>query len=111
MKATKLQTVLGDHQDAVVATDRVRALLPAADAEIGFVAGRIAEHELPPHRGPRRMAGRLGRVDAAAKALHADPAGPPRRGPPTCRTARGRDRRRRPPKLTCPAERARHLRP
>lgn len=47
VKATrKLQTVLGDHQDAVVATDRVRALLPTADAELGFVAGRIAEHEL-----------------------------------------------------------------
>jgi CHAD domain-containing protein len=47
VKATrKLQTVLGDHQDAVVATDRVRSLLPAADAELGFVAGRIAEHEL-----------------------------------------------------------------
>ncbi|MDT8909446.1 CHAD domain-containing protein [Amycolatopsis sp. PS_44_ISF1] len=47
LKATrKLQTVLGDHQDAVIATDRVRALLPTADAELGFVAGRIAEHEL-----------------------------------------------------------------
>ncbi|QRP45097.1 CHAD domain-containing protein [Amycolatopsis sp. FDAARGOS 1241] len=47
VKATrKLQTVLGDHQDAVVAADRVRGLLPDADGEIGFIAGRIAEHEL-----------------------------------------------------------------
>ncbi|MFI5606359.1 CHAD domain-containing protein [Amycolatopsis sp. NPDC051903] len=47
VKATrKLQTVLGDHQDAVVAADRVRGLLPNADGEIGFIAGRIAEHEL-----------------------------------------------------------------
>ncbi|RJQ79663.1 CHAD domain-containing protein [Amycolatopsis panacis] len=47
IKATrKFQTVLGDHQDAVVAAEKVRAALGKADAEVGFVAGRIAEHEL-----------------------------------------------------------------
>ncbi|MGW4483556.1 CHAD domain-containing protein [Amycolatopsis sp. NPDC004368] len=47
MKATrKLQTVLGDHQDAVIAAEKVRGLVPTADGEIGFIAGRIAEHEL-----------------------------------------------------------------
>ncbi|WP_326568412.1 CHAD domain-containing protein [Amycolatopsis rhabdoformis] len=44
--ARKLQTVLGDHQDAVIAAEKVRGLLPTADGEIGFIAGRIAEHEL-----------------------------------------------------------------
>ncbi|MET7993061.1 CHAD domain-containing protein [Amycolatopsis sp. NPDC005232] len=47
VKATrKLQTVLGDHQDAVIAAEKVRSLLPGADGDIGFIAGRIAEHEL-----------------------------------------------------------------
>ncbi|WP_020662486.1 CHAD domain-containing protein [Amycolatopsis benzoatilytica] len=47
IKATrKFQTVLGDHQDAVFAAEKVRHVLPEADAEMGFVAGRIVEHEL-----------------------------------------------------------------
>ncbi|GAA3540417.1 CHAD domain-containing protein [Amycolatopsis ultiminotia] len=46
IKATrKFQTVLGDHQDAVVAAEKVRAAIAGTDAEVGFVAGRIAEHQ------------------------------------------------------------------
>ncbi|WP_246257277.1 CHAD domain-containing protein [Amycolatopsis anabasis] len=45
--AKHLQEVLGDHQDAVVAAERMRALVEtASDAKIGFIAGRIAEREL-----------------------------------------------------------------
>ncbi|MEV5300204.1 CHAD domain-containing protein [Amycolatopsis methanolica] len=69
IKATKrLQDVLGDHQDAVVAAERMRALLAATDeTAVGFVAGRIAERELR-----RRATARatwtavLADVDAAA---------------------------------------------
>ncbi|MDI5977425.1 CHAD domain-containing protein [Amycolatopsis magusensis] len=43
--AERLQTVLGDHQDAVVAADRVRALAADADPAIAFIAGRIVERE------------------------------------------------------------------
>ncbi|WP_181774277.1 CHAD domain-containing protein [Amycolatopsis pittospori] len=47
IKATKdLQTVLGDHQDACVAVDRMRGVVASVDAEVAFVAGRIAEKEL-----------------------------------------------------------------
>jgi CHAD domain-containing protein len=47
IKATRgLQDVLGDHQDAVVAEQRVRALLRGrTDAEEIFVAGRLVERE------------------------------------------------------------------
>ncbi|WP_179775691.1 CHAD domain-containing protein [Amycolatopsis endophytica] len=48
IKATKrLQDVLGDHQDAVVAATRMRDLLDTADEPaVAFIAGRIAEREL-----------------------------------------------------------------
>src|SRR5438067_36945 len=48
VKATRrLQDVLGSHQDAVVAADRVRALAAAsAEPPVGFIAGRIVEREL-----------------------------------------------------------------
>lgn len=47
VSATKdLQTVLGDHQDAVVAADRMRAALDTLTPQAGFIAGRIAEREL-----------------------------------------------------------------
>src|SRR5690242_6001262 len=47
LKATKdFQTVLGDHQDAVIAAERMRTVLESADGPVGFVAGRIAEREL-----------------------------------------------------------------
>lgn len=47
VRATRaLQEVLGDHQDAVVAEDRVRTLLKATtDPEEAFVAGRLVERE------------------------------------------------------------------
>ncbi|MGW3966052.1 CHAD domain-containing protein [Amycolatopsis sp. NPDC005003] len=73
LKATKdFQTVLGDHQDAVIAAERMRTVLESADGPLGFVAGRIAEREL----GRRAEARAVWReswaaVDAAAKALHA----------------------------------------
>ncbi|SDY73421.1 CHAD domain-containing protein [Amycolatopsis xylanica] len=47
ISATKdLQTVLGDHQDAVVAADRMRAALDTLTPQAAFIAGRIAEREL-----------------------------------------------------------------
>lgn len=73
LKATKdFQTVLGDHQDAVIAAERMRAVLDAVDGEVGFVAGRIAERELA-RRAEARAAwrGSWAAVDAAAQALHA----------------------------------------
>lgn len=47
VKATKkLQDVLGDHQDAVVAAGRVRAVAALSGAPpVDFVAGRVVEHE------------------------------------------------------------------
>jgi CHAD domain-containing protein len=73
IKATKdLQTVLGDHQDAVIAAERMRTVLETADGEVGFVAGRIAERELA-RRAEARATWRASwaAVDAAAQALHA----------------------------------------
>ena len=72
IKATKdFQTVLGDHQDAVVAAERMRSVLETADGPVGFVAGRIAERELA-RRAEARAAWRKAweAVDAAARALH-----------------------------------------
>jgi CHAD domain-containing protein len=48
--ATKdLQDLLGDHQDAVVAEDQIRRLLAElgdpAQADVGFVAGRLVERQ------------------------------------------------------------------
>ncbi len=73
IKATRdFQTVLGDHQDAVIAAERMRTVLATADGELGFVAGRIAERELA-RRAEARAAWQdaWAKVDAAAKALHA----------------------------------------
>ncbi|QKV76193.1 CHAD domain-containing protein [Amycolatopsis sp. Hca4] len=73
LKATKdFQTVLGDHQDAVVAAERMRAVIESVDGPMGFVAGRIAERELA-RRAEARAVWRSSwkAVDAAAKALHA----------------------------------------
>ncbi|HET6712008.1 CHAD domain-containing protein [Amycolatopsis sp.] len=73
LKATKdFQTVLGDHQDAVNAAERMRSVLESADGPMGFVAGRIAERELA-RRAEARAVWRASwaAVDAAAKALHA----------------------------------------
>lgn len=64
IKASKrLQDTLGAHQDAVVATERMRELArDAADSEVGFIAGRIAERELA-----RRARARKDWPKAAAK--------------------------------------------
>ncbi|AXB49059.1 CHAD domain-containing protein [Amycolatopsis albispora] len=43
--AERLQTVLGDHQDAVVAAERVRAMAADVDPAVAFIAGRIVERE------------------------------------------------------------------
>lgn len=44
--AKKLQDVLGDHQDAVVAAARVRTVAALSGAPpVDFVAGRVVEHE------------------------------------------------------------------
>ncbi|UVS77095.1 CHAD domain-containing protein [Actinokineospora sp. UTMC 2448] len=46
--AKRLQDILGDHQDAVVAEERVRALLDAMDdvpLDVALVAGRLIERE------------------------------------------------------------------
>ena len=73
LKATKdFQTVLGDHQDAVIAAERMRTVLESADGPMGFVAGRIAERELA-RRAEARATWRdsWAAVDGAARALHA----------------------------------------
>lgn len=73
IKATRnFQTVLGDHQDAVIAAERMRTVLETADGEVGFVAGRIAERELA-RRAEARAVWRASwaAVDDAAQALHA----------------------------------------
>ncbi|EOD67307.1 CHAD domain-containing protein [Amycolatopsis vancoresmycina] len=73
LKATKdFQTVLGDHQDAVIAAERMRSVLDSVDGPVGFVAGRIAERELA-RRAEARAAWHASweTVDAAANALHA----------------------------------------
>ncbi|WP_103344203.1 CHAD domain-containing protein [Amycolatopsis sp. CA-126428] len=73
LKATKdFQTVLGEHQDAVIAAERMRTVLESADGPMGFVAGRIAERELS-RRAEVRATWRKSwkAVDSAAKALHA----------------------------------------
>jgi CHAD domain-containing protein len=46
IKATKkFQDVLGEHQDACVAEQRLRELAEGSDAEAAFVAGRLVERE------------------------------------------------------------------
>src|SRR3954468_22858603 len=73
IRATRdFQTVLGDHQDAVNAAERMRTVLDTADGEVGFVAGRIAERELA-RRAEARATWRASwaAVDNAARALHA----------------------------------------
>jgi len=44
-RAKKLQDVLGEHQDAVVAAERLRGLAAAAAARQALVAGRLVERE------------------------------------------------------------------
>jgi len=44
-RAKKLQDVLGDHQDAVVAVGRLRELAVGSAPELALVAGRLVERE------------------------------------------------------------------
>ena len=44
-RAKKLQDVLGEHQDAVVAAERLRVLAVGAAPEQAVVAGRLVERE------------------------------------------------------------------
>jgi CHAD domain-containing protein len=53
-RARRLQNVLGEHQDAVVAGERLRELAAAGDARLAFAAGRIAEREEARRREARR---------------------------------------------------------
>ncbi len=52
-RAKELQDVLGEHQDAVVAGERLRALAAAGDPALAFAAGRIAEREEARRRDAR----------------------------------------------------------
>jgi len=44
-RAKKLQDVLGEHQDAVVAAERLRELATGAATEQALVAGRLVQRE------------------------------------------------------------------
>ena len=44
-RAKKLQDVLGEHQDAVVAAERLRELAAGSAPEQALVAGRLVERE------------------------------------------------------------------
>jgi CHAD domain-containing protein len=71
IKATKdLQTVLGDHQDAVIAADRMRSILDSLDARTGFIAGRIAQIEMHKRAHARtRWPALWTKVDTAARVV------------------------------------------
>jgi CHAD domain-containing protein len=43
--AKRLQDVLGEHQDAVVAEERIRGLAAELESPVAFVAGRLAERQ------------------------------------------------------------------
>jgi CHAD domain-containing protein len=62
-RAKAFQDVIGEHQDAVVAEDKLRALTADADAAEAFAAGRLVERERE-----RRSAAR-GKVPRAWKDL------------------------------------------
>lgn len=68
--AKQLQDVLGDHQDAVVAAERVRNLAATSDQMVSFIAGRIVEREAN-RRGEARAAwpGALARINELAMRL------------------------------------------
>ncbi|WP_020498452.1 CHAD domain-containing protein [Sciscionella marina] len=51
--AAELQDILGEHQDACVAEEEIRAFLPNADPAAAFAVGRIAEREEAGRRAAR----------------------------------------------------------
>jgi CHAD domain-containing protein len=53
-QAKAFQNVLGEHQDAVVAGERLRELAAAGDAALAFAAGRIAERQEARRREARK---------------------------------------------------------
>ena len=53
--AKRLQDVLGEHQDAVVAEERIRDLAAEAEPAVAFVAGRLAEREVQRRRQLRKQ--------------------------------------------------------
>ena len=52
-RSKTLQDVLGEHQDATVAEERLRALAASVPAEAAFVAGRLVEREAARRRAAR----------------------------------------------------------
>jgi CHAD domain-containing protein len=66
--AKDLQDVLGAHQDAVVAEERIRALAVGAGSGLALVAGRLVEQEARRRAGAReKLPDALGSLAAAAK--------------------------------------------
>ena len=63
-RAAKLQDVLGEHQDAVVAEQQLGLLAAGAPPEVAFAAGRLAERQRARRRSARRS------MRKAAKRLH-----------------------------------------
>jgi CHAD domain-containing protein len=61
--AKDLQDVLGAHQDAVVAEERLRALAEGAEPAVAIAAGRLVEQET------RRRADARSEFPGALKAL------------------------------------------
>ena len=106
-RAKEVQDVIGEHQDAFVAEERLRALALRGGGKTGLAAGRLIErqHDTEARRAegvPRRVAqARQGRRGA----FGCIPRG--RRGRPT---ARRRDRRR-PPAPNTTTGRSRRARP
>jgi CHAD domain-containing protein len=64
--AKGLQDVLGAHQDAVVAEERLRALAADAEPAVAVAAGRLVEQEVCRRAGARRDA--PGALEALARA-------------------------------------------
>ena len=62
--AKRFQDVIGEHQDAVVAEERIRGLLGRTGSpQAHLAAGRLIERErTPAPRGPRCLPGGLGRA-------------------------------------------------
>jgi CHAD domain-containing protein len=64
--AKDLQDVLGAHQDAVVAEERLRALATGAGAGVALAAGRLIQQEV--RRRSRARSDLPGALDALARA-------------------------------------------